>query len=236
MDTRPIFIVGTLHSGANWVFEFLTSHPDVAGVKDSWALYDARSNIDLVRETGEELIAGVGPAPYVAIKSPANVFAIDEIAAAWPEARFIHVLRDGRDVVVRVRLTPQRRDERTSRLFGVSIPEAAAAWAQATEAGLDAEEHLGERGATIRYEDVLKDRRRAGADIFTHCKIHWDDDLIEDILERDDGRLSRPEDVEAWRSYFSVYRAFKFDRAAGATLRRARYERDPKWWWRPVKR
>ena len=236
IDARPIFVVGSLHSGANWVFQFLTSHPDVAGVKDSWALYDARRNIDLVRSTGDSLIDRVGSGSHVAIKSPPNVFMIDEIAAAWPEARFIHVLRDGRDVVVRVRLSRQRPEERTSQLFGLTIHEAAAGWARATEAGLDAEDHLGERGLTLRFEDVIKDRRRAGAKLFTHCEIPWDEALIEDILERDEGRLSRPEDVEAWRTFFSVYRAFRFDRVAGRTLHRAGYERDPKWWWHPIKR
>jgi hypothetical protein len=89
---------------------------------------------------------------------------------------------------------------------------------------------------TIRFESALQDRRRAGGELLTFCGLRWDDALVADILERDDGRLSRTEPTEAWRAYFSVYRAWRFDRAAGRTLRRSGYERDPRWWWRPIKR
>ena len=63
-----------------------------------------------------------------------------------------------------------------------------------------------------------------------------DEETVFKILEEDDGRLKKPEPVASWHAYFSVYRALKFHRAAWATLRKAGYERDPKWWWRPIKR
>ena len=117
-----------------------------------------------------------------------------------------------------------------------SISEAAEAWALATEAGLAATEGLGDRMKTIRYEDVVVDRVRAGSELLAFLGLPGDEETVFKILEEDDGRLKRTEPVGSWHAYFSVYRALKFHRAAWGTLRKAGYERDPKWWWRPIKR
>ena len=233
--TDLVFVVGSLHSGANWAYELLAGHPEVTGVRDTWALYDERQTVARVRAAGEAAFAGADGA-VVAVKSVPHVFMIRELAEAWPEARFVHVLRDGRDAVVRVRIGRFKLDARTAGLYGTSISLAAAGWARATDAGLDAEAMLEDRIRTIRFEDVIRDRERAAAEIFSFCGLPSDDRLVHDILERGDGRLRAPEPVGAWRAYFSVYRALRFERAAGRTLRRAGYERDPKWWWRPIKR
>ena len=230
-----MFVVGSLHSGANWVFEFLASHPSFTGIKDPWTLYDERQTVKRVRAAGDVLFERA-TTPFVVVRSVASVFMIDELAQAWPGARFVHVMRDGRDAVVRIRVGRSNLDERTSGLYGASISASAAAWAKAVEAGLDAEASLGDRMTTIRFEKVLQDRLRVAGELLTFLALEPDASLITEILERNDGRLKRPEPHEAWRAYFSVYRALKFDRAAGPTLRRAGYERDPKWWWHPILR
>jgi hypothetical protein len=230
-----VFIVGSLHSGANWVFEFLANHPSFTGIRDPWTLYDERQTVERVRAAGDALFDGA-TTPLVVVRSVASIFMVDELAEAWPQARFVHVMRDGRDAVVRIRIGRYNVDERAARLYGTKISESAAAWAQAVEAGLDAEAKLGDRMTRIRFEHVLRDRLSAATELLSFLGLDPDTALISEILERDEGRLKRPEPQEAWRAYFSVYRALTFNRAAGDTLRRAGYERDPKWWWRPILR
>jgi hypothetical protein len=233
--TYLVFVVGSLHSGANWVHELLSGHPLVTGIRDPWTLYDERQTVERVRAAGDALSNGAGT-DVVALRSVPSVLMIRELAEAWPNARFVHVLRDGREAVVRIRMSRYPLDERTARLFGNSISSAAAGWARAVDAGLDAELQLGDRMKTVRFEQVLQDRRRAAGELLDYVGLYADDMLISEILERDGGRLNKPEPQDSWQAYFSVYRALKFDRAAGETLRRAGYERDPKWWWRPIKR
>ena len=230
-----LFVVGSLHSGANWAFELLAAHPDVEGVKDHWTLYDERQTTQRVRNAGDEMFRSAASG-IVAVRSLPSVLIIDTLAEAWPNARFVHVIRDGREVVARIRVRRHDLDERTAQLFGTSISDAAEAWARAVEAGLDAEAALGDRMKTMRYEQVVQDRLRAANELFAYCGLATDDAMVAEILERNDGRLKRPEPIESWRVYFSVFRALKFHRAAGHTLRRAGYERDPKWWWRPIRR
>ena len=233
--TDLIFVVGSLHSGANWVFELLAAHPDVEGIKDTWTLYDERQTVERVRAAGDEMFRA-SSARMVAVRSIPGIFMIDTLAEAWPDARFIHVLRDGRDAVVRTRVSRFDLEERTAQMFGTSISDAAEGWARATDAGLKAERELGDRMKTLRYEQALQDRRKAAIELFTFLGLVANEELVDEILEGTEGRLKKPEPVEAWRAYFSVYRALKFHRAAGDMLRRAGYERDPKWWWRPIKR
>jgi hypothetical protein len=233
--TDLVFVVGSLHSGANWVHDFLSAHPEVTGKKDLWTLYDERQSVERIREAGAALFDGAST-PLAVVRSVPAVFMVDDLAGAWPEARFINVIRDGREAVVRVRMSGPNLDERTASLFGTRIHDAAESWARATEAGLSATDKLGDRMKTIRYEDVVRDRARAGHEVLSYLGLKTDEGTVYEILEGEGGRLKSPEPVDSWKAYFSVYRAWKFHRAAWETLRRAGYERDPKWWWRPIKR
>jgi hypothetical protein len=233
--TDLVFVVGGLHSGGNWIHDFLAAHPDVTGIKDPWTLYDERQTVERIREAGSLLFEGAATR-LVVVRSVASIFMLDDLAAAWPEARFINVMRDGREAVVRIRIGRHNLDERTAHLFGTSIKDSAAAWARATEAGLAAADQLGDRMKAIRYEDVVVDRVRAGTELLAFLGLPGDEETVFKLLEEDDGWLKKPEPVASWHAYFSVYRALKFHRAAWETLRKAGYEPDPKWWWRPIKR
>ncbi|QNI83917.1 P-loop containing nucleoside triphosphate hydrolase [Synechococcus sp. PROS-7-1] len=94
-------------------------------------------------------------------KTPAHSFHIDSLRFLFPEARFIHMLRDGRDVTV----SAFHHKERVLRKLGQNDPnadlnqEAAALlhkWAEFTRAVLKADAN-GHPIHTVRYEAMLAD-------------------------------------------------------------------------------
>ncbi len=79
-------------------------------------------------------------------KTPGHIFWIPEIAALLPEAFFIHVIRDGRDVAASMR----------HMWFGPGddMQKLAQSWLKWLSAGLDAAKAYPDRCLEVRYEDL----------------------------------------------------------------------------------
>ena len=120
-----VFIVGCGRSGTTLLGGLMSQHPDVFYLnepRDRWTAMDARTDdIGLYAGNSARLqmaadnvtarcrrratligapLAGVlSGASVVVEKSPSNVFRLDWLDALFPGSRFIHIVRDGRDVV-----------------------------------------------------------------------------------------------------------------------------------------
>jgi hypothetical protein len=107
--------------------------------------------------THEQAYRFVVSAPFVAYaerenksrwgdKTPAYLAHVDELAELWPEARFLVLVRDGRDVALSVLRMP----------FGANnVWAAARSWAHAVQLGRKAERRYPGRVQTLRYEDLV---------------------------------------------------------------------------------
>jgi hypothetical protein len=81
-------------------------------------------------------------------KTPHYVHHVDQLLGIWADARFIVLVRDGRDVALSVRRMP----------FGPNNAWAAAPWwARGIRAGQLAQERHPDRVRTVRYEDLAGD-------------------------------------------------------------------------------
>lgn len=97
--------------------------------------------------------------------SPPNVLWIRALAEGFPDARFVHIVRDGRAVAASLMPLDWGPND---------ILEAADHWALRVGAGLAAERWLGpERFMTLHFEDLLADpdRTLAAVNRFLGCKI-----------------------------------------------------------------
>jgi hypothetical protein len=276
----PIFIVGLHRSGTTWIFDMLTSHPEVAGVFES-GLFSAKLGFaplfaeehwyrdkerlesdrrffgasfrlnqlidreELVLEIRELAGRWLGQAlqpedRFLVEKTPLHLESMATIAELFPGAAFIHVIRDGRDMVVSRQAAARSWPGLHAR--SVKVGETAAYWAAGVRTAREAAESEGLRYTEIRYEEM----RLAPADglrrLFEFCTIPADEDLIARICEAtslsnqrrgDEDAFRRRGEVGGWREGFGLRDRIRFDRAAGSMLVELGYEASRSWWLRP---
>ncbi|WP_339745674.1 sulfotransferase [uncultured Maricaulis sp.] len=122
-----------------------------------------------VRINMAELLTGLIGAPaeadpdlVVVEKTSLNILAFERLGRLLPQARFVHIVRDGRDVAASL-LQRDWRGPDGQRFAHVSDPAAALKyWSDLTGIGLQAEAALGPRRVLrLRYEDIVKKPKRS---------------------------------------------------------------------------
>jgi hypothetical protein len=100
-------------------------------------------------------------------KTPAYMLSITRIGRALPEARFIHLIRDGRDVAL----------SQTARAINEQPPPPAQAarWVKRITKSREQADKLGdERYIETRYEDLVRDPEPALRRICEFAELDWD--------------------------------------------------------------
>ncbi|MDQ1705939.1 MAG: hypothetical protein QOF18_2305 [Frankiaceae bacterium] len=168
-----VVVVGSGRSGTTWLHRLLTAHPAVTGTDDgetwmfngvgrfwqahqrdgaaglgAWLPADAlltalRACCDALLEAGRHNLRP--DATHFVEKTPAHVWQLPLLARLYPDAAYVHLLRDGRDVALSL-----SRVEGSERGPG----PAAAAWAAAVRAVRAAAPAL-TRFTEVRYERLL---------------------------------------------------------------------------------
>lgn len=87
-------------------------------------------------------------------KTPRYVSDIRLLSELFPESRFVHVIRDGRNVSLSIREDGRRNGPKRF----VDIGEALTHWRTRVQDGMNAKGYLGEnRYMEVRFEDILED-------------------------------------------------------------------------------
>jgi hypothetical protein len=180
----PVFIVGSLRSGASLLALALSQHPGfalsmenlwlepfLAGLQRSYRAAmrtRAVSQIDINGFELEDFFAHFGPAAEQLLRgsgapgaarivdaTPANAFLIAPLRLLFPEARFIHVVRDAPDVVATL-TDPLLKPLYKSQSILCSEKEAYDHWLRAVGACLEAEHAYGsEVVLRVRRNDLV---------------------------------------------------------------------------------
>lgn len=140
MLDRPIIILGAARSGTTLLGDILAHHPDVAywvEPKYVWRYGNPTARTDQRR--AEEATPAVKRyirskfTSFVARregdrfmeKTPTNCFRVPFIQEVFPDARFVHLIRDGRDVAFSARkkwTSPPKKEALWRRLTTLEIP------------------------------------------------------------------------------------------------------------------
>lgn len=203
---------------------------------------------DLPIETVEHELGGVTEAPYATAieaayrayarvngksrwgdKTPRYVESIPLLAKLWPDGRFVHLVRDGRNVALSYADVP----------FGPkNVVRAAQLWAARVRMGLAAGRALEHgRYIEIRYEDLVDDAEGEAKDLCDFLDLDFDSGML-DYTERARGAVlprakkynphvaERPiSKVRSWEESMPPAHVEVFEAVAGDVLSELGYER-----------
>jgi len=234
-----IFNVGARRSGTLWLQRVVAAHPDVAAIPTESHLFShgiapllerfhhgARSSpqlgalyvdrevlLDAAREFcdrifGELLDPGKR---YLAERTPLHVLHLDLIGSIYPDASYVHIIRDGRDVARSL----------VSQSWGPeTIVEAAEEWRDSVAAARAARP---ERYLELRYEELLARPRESVHVLYDWLGLEITDPALEAALAEAAASANldpRDRRIQAakWRTALTPQALADFDRVAGSLL------------------
>lgn len=196
---------------------------------------------EFIARVYERVVATNPRATHILDKHPGYSMYVKDINKLLPDARFVHVIRDGRDVAVSMVSARQEIG------YGAgTIPESAAAWQKHIRAARKARQYHG-RYLEVRYEDLLT----AGVDtlktVFGFCGLPMSVENVAAIVDAHQfkrvkkKRLAPDKRVKAnvafyrkgkagsWQEDMDPIQRYLFDEIAGDLLRQLGYA-NGNWW------
>jgi protein-tyrosine sulfotransferase len=223
---------------ADWLADrFGLPRAAVTAIRDA-----ARSRPDFVEAFAGLCMRQAGTARW-AEKTPRNIARIGEIFRCFPSARFVHVLRDGRDVACSLRTHPRHRVV-DGRLVPTGIRRPIAGCARRWVRDIEGSRRWwgDPRFRTVRYEDLVLNPRPVLEGLMTFLGERWDEAMLShaaaDSPFRDATRFAQsPEALGAvstaslgrWQRDLDARDRRIFKRIAGPLLVELGYARDDGW-------
>ena len=167
--------------------------------------------------------------PLYGDKTPGYVLHLESLAALFPEARFIHVIRDGRDVALSL----------IEKGWARTVVDAALHWRLRVTRGRAVGRRLGPgRYREVRYEDLVRDPADTLRQLCPFVGIEFDDRMLQYHTNADQLMAStgHPEfhrgltlpptpGMRDWRRDMDPDSIARFEAVAGRLLRGLGYER-----------
>ena len=266
-QAAPIVIVGCGRSGTTLLRVMLDSHPNICCGPESEVFLDKRLKLEVLAERFDmpprtlariyrragsraEFIekffaeyCRVTGKPRWAEKSPRNISDLPFIFRAFPNARVLHIIRDGRDVACSLRTHPRHKvvdGELVPLNTWKPIDQCIQRWIDAIE--LARSYRSDPRWAEVRYEELVGHPREAMAAVLEFIGEPWDEAVLNYDQVHTASRDVRkfPQNPEAtrqisdssldrWRRDLSDADKANFKSMAGKLLIELGYEADLDW-------
>jgi hypothetical protein len=243
---RMIFNVGARRSGTFWLQRIVAAHPDVSAVPSETHLFsdgiaplfsrlqhsvrsstkvaqvfvDRERALDAARDLCDVVFAGfLEPgSTRLAERTPVHVFHLELMAGIYPDARFVHIIRDGRDAARSIMAQEWGPDD---------LQEAAAEWRDAVLAARRAA-LAPDVYREVRYEELLRDPAAVVAELYGWLGLEGADEVIAEALGEAGvganlGGAPSGIGIAKWRETYSEVELEAFDRVAGELLRELGY-------------
>ncbi len=236
-----IFNVGARRSGTFWLQRIVAAHPEVSAVPSETHLFsdgiailferfqhsvrsstrvgqvyvDRDRALDAARDLCDvAFAAALEPgSTRIAERTPMHVLHLPLIAAVYPDARFVHIIRDGRDVARSIAAQewgPER------------LEDAAAEWRDAVLAAREAELDP-EIYREVRYEALMQDPRPVVAELYAWLGLRATEDVIAEAIAEAGiganlGGAPSGIGVAKWRETYAARDLETFNRVGGELL------------------
>lgn len=185
---------------------------------------------DFLGRSYSQVLAEKPEATHILDKHPTNAAFVEEIDLLMPNARFIHIIRDGRDVAASMVAAKHQMG------FGTgTVAASAAAWKEHVIWGQNARQFDG-RYLEVRYKDMTEKPEQTLRTTFDFCDLPATDEEIAAIVKEHafdrlkKERMSPVDDVAlpknfyrkgkigSWRQDFTPVERYLFDEVAGDLL------------------
>jgi hypothetical protein len=207
--------------------------------EDVEALLDAGAPVPYARfVTGVFDLYGQGRGkPLVGDKSPGYVREIEKLHGLWPDARFIHLIRDGRDIWLSV--AGWKKADRTLGRFATwhqdPVGTTALWWERSVRLGREAGAGLGpDLYHEVRYENLVADPGGVCRRLCAFLEIEYDDAMLRFHQGRSKHRpgltskrawLPPQPGLRNWRAQMAPADVERFEATAGGLLEELGYPR-----------
>ena len=196
---------------------------------------------EFLRRAYAKILAGKPDATHVLDKHPGYSHHVHTIKEFLPRARFVHMIRDGRDVA-----SSMMAVNRKMGFAPAKVPGAATKWKQFVLAAREAKQ-FGSDYLEVRYEDFIGGKSESYAQVLDFCGLPYEPEWITQTLaantfEKMKERGASPDPhtklsekryhrgtAGGWAQDFSAWERYDFDRLAGDLLCELGYAQ-PEWW------
>lgn len=256
-SAAPVVIGGCGSSGTTLLRRMLDRHPEVfcgpestvflkrmSSIRDiaqrfgfepsqvaAWR-HESCTRVEFVERFQAACLAKSGKRVW-AEKTPENIRAFPQIAARFPQARLIHVIRDGRDVACSLRQAAWMPLEKITGGADRGSPEALDAciryWAERVRFGREMRGHP--RYVEVRYEDLVAEPRETMTRLLASLDLAFDEQVLQPAAApaaRDEGPVVASS-IGRWRREFGAQEAAIVEARAGALLRELDYAPSSAW-------
>ncbi len=256
-ETPAVIVGGSVRSGTTLIRTMLDSHPRLAAGPESWVFvyrvdYGALAkDYDISLEAAEAIrrratclahfidlffedyARRMGKARWVE-KSPANVLRLKYIWQHFPRAKFVHMVRDGRDVACSIESQHKRLRAEKVKVGERTLDERIELWKSHVSAGI--RWRGDQRYLEVKYEDLVNAPRKTMERVLIFLGEPWSDDVLQAheiqrkhphiVSERGTPEVRKPifgSSVGRWRTELSEEDTRVFQRKAGALLQALGY-------------
>ena len=141
-------------------------------------------------------------------KDPADIIHLPLLAEILPTARFVHIIRDGRDVALSLLKFPWGP---TNLYCGARY------WAHVVATGRRDGTHLADRYFELRFEDLILSTEHTAAELGSFVNRNHSANQIQDLVQRINW-TKRRENIQVWTRELQRSQRYLCEAAAGEVL------------------
>lgn len=251
-ETAPIVIGGCGSSGTTLVRRMLNRHPMISCGPESTVFLDritgpgllaarmgfqpsevegwqrgSRSQAEFVDRFQAACLARAGKGVW-ADKTPENIRRLDFVWKHFPRARFVHVIRDGRDVACSLRTRSWMKAR--NRGSNDAIARCAAYWVERVSARHSVQGDP--RYVELRYEHLVREPAATLRSLLDFLGLEWSDQVLSSHANGHADAASGPtfaSSIGRWRAELSEAEVAAVKSVTAGMLVELGYENDAGW-------
>ena len=166
---EPVFVLGCQHSGTTILTRLLANHPRVmlADARETNLFAGSADDVNATLRGWDQACTSTGASRWVE-KSVLHAYMVPKLLAARPAARFVIIVRDGRDVVASLKARKYAFNDLDDLIY---------CWTRVT----DVLQRLVARPGTvlIRYEDLVRDPEATLTAVCTAIGEAWTPQMLQ---------------------------------------------------------